>query len=96
MNNPHVPVLIQILGKDYHISCPEDEQENLLVASRFLDGKMREVRDSGKVIGMERIAVMAALNIVHEFRLLKQRADELSRQLDDCHSRLQQNTDSWR
>lgn len=94
--NENTPVLIQILGKDYHISCPEEEHDNLLTAARHLDAKMREVRDTGKVIGMERIAVMAALNIVHESRMLKLRNEELNRQLEESQNRLRQMTDNWR
>jgi cell division protein ZapA len=61
------PVSVHILDKDYLVACPEDEREALQDSARFLDRKMREIRDSGKVVGVERIAVMAALNIAHEF-----------------------------
>lgn len=59
-------VSINILGKEYLISCAEEERQNLLSSAEYLDSKMREIRDSGKVIGTDRIAVMAALNIAHE------------------------------
>ena len=59
-------VTVQILDKDYHISCPPAQRANLEQAARYLDGKMREIRISGKVIGAERIAVLAALNISHD------------------------------
>lgn len=54
---------VQILDKEYCINCPDDERANLESAARYLDGKMREIRSSGKVIGADRVAVMAALNI---------------------------------
>ena len=57
---------INILGREFRVSCPEDEQETLLSAATYLDKKMREIRDQGKVIGVERIAVMAALNMAYE------------------------------
>lgn len=57
---------ISILGKEYLISCAEDERSELISAADYLDDKMREIRDAGKVIGTDRIAVMAALNIAHE------------------------------
>jgi cell division protein ZapA len=57
---------VEILGKDFHISCEEEEREELVAAARYLDGKMRQIRDHGRVVGAERIAVMAALNIAHE------------------------------
>lgn len=67
---------VRILDKDYLIGCPPEEREGLLAAARFLDGRMRETRDSGKVIGTERIAVIAALNIAHE---LLQKQESLDR-----------------
>jgi cell division protein ZapA len=57
---------VSIMGREFRVACPEDEQEELLSAVSYLDRKMREIRDSGKVIGVERIAIMAALNIAHE------------------------------
>jgi cell division protein ZapA len=57
---------VSILGREYRIACRESEREELLQAVQFLDRRMREIRDSGKVAGTERIAVMAALNIAHE------------------------------
>ncbi|MDB6442096.1 MULTISPECIES: cell division protein ZapA [unclassified Pseudomonas] len=59
-------VTVQILDKEYSIICPQEERNNLVSAARYLDGKMREIRSSGKVIGADRIAVMAALNITHD------------------------------
>lgn len=57
---------VAIMGREFRVACPEDEQEALLASVDYLDRKMREIRDSGKVIGVERIAIMAALNITHE------------------------------
>jgi cell division protein ZapA len=61
-----VPVSVLILDKEYRIACKAEERESLLQTSHFLDDKMREIRDSGKVIGTDRIAVMAALNLAHD------------------------------
>lgn len=58
---------VSIMGREFRISCREDEQNELLKATEYLNNKMREIRDTGKVIGVERIAIMAALNITHEF-----------------------------
>lgn len=58
---------VQILDKDYLIACPESERQALTQSAGYLDSKMREIRASGKIHGLERIAVMAALNIAHEF-----------------------------
>ncbi|MCL4105969.1 UNVERIFIED_CONTAM: hypothetical protein GTU68_058275 [Idotea baltica] len=59
-------VTVKILDKEYQVACPEEQQTELIVSARYLDKQMRAIRDSGKVIGLERIAVMAALNISHE------------------------------
>ncbi|MHB0992207.1 MAG: cell division protein ZapA [Burkholderiales bacterium] len=59
---------INILGREFRVACPEGEQEDLLAAAQYLDTKMREIREQGKVIGIERIAVMAALNIAFELK----------------------------
>jgi len=58
---------VTIMGREFRVACPEDEQQALLESVSYLDRKMREIRDTGKVIGVERIAIMAALNIAHEF-----------------------------
>ncbi len=57
---------VVILDREFRIACPEDERAELLDAVAYLDKKMREIRDLGKVATMERIAIMAALNIAHE------------------------------
>ncbi len=60
-------VVVNILGKEYQVACPEEEVEALTKSARFLDQKMEEIRSSGKVVGLDRIAVMAALNITNAF-----------------------------
>ncbi len=55
-----------ILDQEFRVACPEDERAELLETVAYLDKKMREVRDTGKVVTLERIAIMAALNITHE------------------------------
>lgn len=57
---------VNIMGREFKVSCSEDEREGLMTAVNYLDKKMREIRDTGKVIGVERIAIMAALNLSHE------------------------------
>ena len=69
-------VTVHILDKEYCIACPADERSNLESAARYLDGKMREIRSSGKVVGADRIAVMAALNITHDLLHKQQRLDQ--------------------
>lgn len=59
-------VTVKILDKEYQVACPQEQEAELIVSARYLDKQMRAIRDSGKVIGLERIAVMAALNISYE------------------------------
>ena len=59
-------VNIRILDKEYQVSCPPDERNALLQAARSLDERVRTIRNSGGVIGLERIAIMAALNLTYE------------------------------
>ncbi|MGV6826495.1 MAG: cell division protein ZapA [bacterium] len=60
------PVTVKILEKEYRIACEAGEEEDVLASARLLDKRMREIRSSGKIIGADRIAVMAALNMAHE------------------------------
>ncbi len=60
-------IRVTILDKDYQVSCPVDEVDALTASARYLDQQMAEIRESGKVLGSDRIAVMAALNIANEF-----------------------------
>ena len=84
---------VKILGKNYQVTCPADEQDDLVLAATQFDQRMREIRETGKVIGLERIAVMAGLNITHEFLQAKDRAEgkettnllkKLNRKLDNA------------
>jgi cell division protein ZapA len=66
-------ISVSILGKDFMVACPESEREALRAAAAYLDRAMREISASGKVIGSERSAVMAALNITNELLTLRAR-----------------------
>jgi len=57
---------VHILDKEYMVACPEEEVDALKASAKHLDDKMTEIRETGKVIGIDRIAVMAGLNIAHE------------------------------
>ena len=59
-------VTVNLLGKKYQVSCQEDEVALLEKSAKYLNRKMGEIRDSGRVVGLDRIAVMAALNIIGE------------------------------
>lgn len=60
-------VTVRLLDKEYQIACPEDGRDELLRSADFLNQRMKEIRDSGRVVGLDRIAVMAALNLAHDF-----------------------------
>ncbi len=85
---------VSIMGREFTISCTEEERPGLIAAVNYLDKKMRDIRDSGKVVGVERIAVMAALNLSHELLNAssgkfdigdyKRRIDLMQDQIDDA------------
>jgi len=58
---------VTIMGRSFKVACPPEERAGLLEAVDYLDRKMQEIKEAGKVTNMERIAIMAALNITHEF-----------------------------
>jgi cell division protein ZapA len=71
MNGTTKTIDIKILDRDLRVACPEEERDELLDAVAYLDKKMREIRDAGKIVSVERIALMAALNITHELLSVK-------------------------
>ena len=66
MTDMYAHVSVRILEKEYQVACPANERTDLLDSAELLNAKMREIRDSGKVVGLDRIAVMAALNMANE------------------------------
>jgi cell division protein ZapA len=70
-------VTVRILEKEYFVSCPQDERADLLDSAEYLNKKMREIRDTGKVVGADRIAVMAALNMANELLRLRKLDSDL-------------------
>ena len=71
MSQDPARVSVRILDRDYMIACPHEERPALLDAAEYLNARMREVRDSGKVVGLDRIAVMVALNMANELLQLR-------------------------
>jgi cell division protein ZapA len=86
------PIGVRILDRDYLVACPPDEREGLTSAASLLDSRMREIRSSNRMAGIDRIAVLAALNLAHE--LLQQRHGggererDLTRTLGDLTRRI--------
>jgi cell division protein ZapA len=79
LNDIFAHVTVRILEKEYQVACPAEEKADLLASAELLNRKMREIRDSGKVVGLDRVAVMAALNLANE--LLKAQGND--RELKD-------------
>ena len=70
------PLSVRILEKEYMVACAPEERTELLDSAEFLNSRMREIRDSGKIVGLDRIAVMAALNLAHEVMQLRARESD--------------------
>ena len=66
MSEAYAQVSVRILDKEYQVSCPVEERTDLLDSAEILNAKMREIRDSGRIVGLDRIAVMAALNMAND------------------------------
>jgi cell division protein ZapA len=66
MTEKNAQVSVRILDKEYQVACPANERTNLLDSAEILNDKMREIRDSGRIVGLDRIAVMAALNMAND------------------------------
>lgn len=67
---------VRILDKEFSVNCPKDKEHNLFEAAAYLDKQMRTIKSSGRVIGIERIAIMAALNIAHELTTFKNQSHD--------------------
>ncbi len=66
MSESTAQVSVRILDKEYQVACPANERTDLLDSAEILNAKMREIRDSGRIVGIDRIAVMAALNMAND------------------------------
>lgn len=85
-------VSVSILGKDFMVACPAEEREALQAAAKYLDQRMREVQETGRVIGAERCAIMTALNMAHELLELRKHngvTPELDKRLQFLHNKIE-------
>ena len=86
------PVSIRILDREYTVGCEPDERDSLAAAARLLDARMREIRGGNRVAALDRVAVLAALNLAHELQQLREDTDRRSRDvkrtLDSVEQRL--------
>ncbi len=88
------PTSVTILDKEYLIACSDEERDLLNDAANLLNEKMQEVKNSGKIIGGERIAVLAALNISHEMLAHKKENEDYTSNVDGLIQRLQEKIDA--
>ncbi len=88
------PVNVRILDREYTVGVTAEERESLVAASRVLDSRMRELRGNNRMVAMERVAVLAALNLAHELEILREenrsRDRALANALDALERRLAQ------
>jgi len=90
MSETPAQVSVRILDKEYQVACPASERTDLLDSAEMLNAKMREIRDTGRIVGLDRIAVMAALNMANDLL----HAEKRDRMLDgDVSNRLKLITD---
>ncbi|MHB1949983.1 MAG: cell division protein ZapA [Acidiferrobacteraceae bacterium] len=82
--------VVSILGQDYHIACPVEERPALEAAARLVDERMREVQGSGKAMGMDRCAMVVALNIANEFLAVRSRgvSGDVERRIDRISAKI--------
>ena len=88
MSNQGEAITIEILDKQYTISCPPGEKQDLLDSARILNERLKEVRGGGKVLGTERMAVMTALNVIHEYHQLQKTQARVDDTLDRLRDKL--------
>ncbi len=93
MKNSAQTVTVRILEKEYQVACPKEQQAELIVSAAYLDKQMRLIRQSGKVVGLERIAIMAALNISHELLKASESSEDQS-ESDERFKRLSLKVDN--
>lgn len=94
MSSDNTPVTIQILDKEYRIACPAGEEDALRASATFLNSRIKEVRESGKAIGPDRVTVMAALNIAHECIEQRNEQEEYSSNITNRVRSLHERIDS--
>lgn len=94
MSDQQNPVVVNILDKEYRVACEPSEEAGLAQSARILDERMREIRQAGRVIGVDRIAVMAALNFVYELMQLREQQGQLDAAAEGQLARIQDKLDA--
>jgi cell division protein ZapA len=82
MNSPSEPITVRILEREYRVMCTPEQRRDLMESALFLDQQMRQIRDSGRISSIDKIAVMAALNLAEEVLKLRQLAVDRRENVD--------------
>lgn len=93
MSDRMVRVSVRILEKEYQVACLPEERSELLDSAEFLNGKMKDIRDGGNIVGLDRIAVMAALNLAHEL-LKRNRTEALESEVSERVRQMRERVES--
>jgi cell division protein ZapA len=93
MTDRMVRVSVRILEKEYQVACLPEERSELLDSAEFLNGKMKDIRDAGNIVGLDRIAVMAALNLAHEL-LKRNRNDAIENEVTERVRQMRERVES--
>lgn len=94
MSQQIAQVSVRILDKEYQVACPAEERTDLLDSAEILNSKMREIRDSGRIVGLDRIAVMAALNMANDLIHAKARDQQLEGDISERLKSISDRVDS--
>lgn len=94
MNGSSLPVSVRVLDREYTVGVGADERDSLMAAARVLDEKMREVRGANRMAAVDRVAVLAALNLAHELLQLRDAQRLRDRELSTTLERLQRGVDA--
>ena len=94
MSQQIAQVSVRILDKEYQVACPADERTDLLDSAEILNNKMREIRDSGRIVGLDRIAVMAALNMANDLIHAQARDQQLEGDISERLKSISDRVDS--
>lgn len=87
-------VTVKILDKEYQVACPEEERAALLQSADMLNRRMKEIRDSGKVVGLDRMAVMVALNLANELLQLRETFEHIDDEVGERARNMRQRMDA--
>ena len=94
MSKASEPVSIRLLDREYTVGVEPEARDSLMAAARLLEDKMREVRGANRIAAVDRVAVLAALNLAHELQQLREDRDRSEREIASALDRLQQRLDA--